>query len=50
MTQIIPARSQHTGFSLDRRVVARRLAPEIHECGAIHQAKKISRPDQKKGG
>jgi hypothetical protein len=50
MTQIIPMRSQNIGFALDRRVLARWLAPELDECGATRRAEKISRSDQKKGG
>ena len=50
LSQIIPMRSQNVGFALDRRVVARRLVSAFNECGATRQAKKISRPDQKKGG
>jgi len=50
MAKIIPTRSQIIGFTLDRRVLALWLASEFDECGATHKAKKISRPDQKKGG
>ena len=50
MTQIFPARSKNTGSKLERRVLARRLAPEFDERGPTCEAAITSGLDQKKGG
>jgi hypothetical protein len=52
MTQIVPTKSQNTGFAPDGRVLVRWLASEFYDCGFTCQDAygKTNRLDQKKGG